>query len=51
MLLFFDESILLLEGSNVVAALSPTGTVVKLAQLRTFFDDFADGKLKGYLAK
>ena len=43
MLLFLDDSILLLEGSDVVVALPPTGFSVKLTQVRTFFDYFTDG--------
>ncbi len=38
-----DDLILLLEGSDVVAALPPTSAAVKFIQACTFFDGFTDG--------
>lgn len=42
MLLFLDDSVLFLEGPDVVAALPPTSTAMKLTQVRTFFDGFTE---------
>jgi len=43
MLLLLDDSVLFFEGFNIVIALPPTSTVVKLTQLCAFFDGFTNG--------